>query len=165
MDIQVSSNFERLLFEAHGRDPKPVRAAMAALAQSRRFSVAPSALAAMRALFTAGRASEAETAAAIRTTLHEAGMLVDPHTGVAIAVAEKEECRDPTVPMVVLSTAHPAKFPDAVAAACGVRPQLPDRLADLGRRPERVTVLPPDPAAVERFIVEVSRAAREGRAA
>src|SRR5215469_13964721 len=164
MDIQVSSNFERLLFEAHGRDPKPVRAAMAALTQSRRFSVAPAALAAVRALFTAGRASEAETAAAIRTTLHEAGALVDPHTGVAVAVAEKES-RDPAVPMVVLSTAHAAKFPDAVEAACGVRPQLPDRLADLARRPERVTVLPPDPAAVERFVVEVSRAAREGRAA
>ena len=165
MDIQVSSNFERLLFEALGRDSKPVRAAMGALAQSRRFSVAPAALAAMRALFTAGRASEAETAAAIRATLHEAGTLVDPHTGVAIAVAEKEEGRDPAVPMVVLSTAHAAKFPDAVEAACGVRPQLPERLADLGRRPERVTVLPPDPAAVERFVVEVSRAAREGRAA
>ena len=164
MDIQVSSNFERLLFDALGRDAKPVRAAMGALGQSRRFSVAPAALAAMRALFTAGRASEAETAAAIRTTLHEAGSLVDPHTGVALAVAEKES-RDPAVPMVVLSTAHAAKFPDAVEAACGVRPQLPDRLADLARRPERVSVLPPDPAAVERFIVEVSRAAREGRAA
>jgi len=164
MDIQVSSNFERLLFEAHGRDPKPVRAAMASLAQSRRFSVAPGALAAMRALFTAGRASEAETAAAIRTTLHEAGVTIDPHTGVAIAVAEKES-RDPAVPMVVLSTAHAAKFPDAVEAACGVRPPLPERLADLGRRAERVTVLPPDQAAVERFVLEVSRAAREGAAA
>ncbi len=164
MDIQVSSNFERLLFEAHGRDPKPVRAAMDSLAQSQRFSLAPSALAAMRALFTADRASEAETAAAIRTTLHEAGILIDPHTAVAIAVAEKES-RDPAVPMVVLSTAHAAKFPDAVEAACGVRPQLPDRLADLGGRAERVTVLPPDQAAVERFVLEVSRAAREGRAA
>jgi threonine synthase len=164
MDIQVSSNFERLLFEANGRDPKPVRAAMASLAQSRRFSVAPSALAAMRALFTAGRASEEETAAAIRTTLRETGALVDPHTGVAIAVAEKES-RDPGVPMVVLSTAHAAKFPDAVEAACGVRPRLPDWLGDLGRRPERLTVLPPDQGAVERVVLEVSRAAREGRAA
>jgi threonine synthase len=164
MDIQVSSNFERLLFEACGRDPKPVRAAMAALAQSRRFSVAAPALAAMRALFTADRASEAETAAAIRTTLRETGTMIDPHTGVAIAVAEKET-RDPAVPMVVLSTAHAAKFPDAVEAACGVRPQLPDWLADLGRRQERITVLPPDQAAVERFVLEVSRAGREGAAA
>ena len=164
MDIQVSSNFERLLFEAHGRDPKPVRAAMASLAQSRRFSVAPAALAAIRAQFTADRASEAETAAAIRTTLRETGVLVDPHTGVALAVAEKET-RDPAVPMVVLSTAHAAKFPDAVEAACGVRPQLPDWLGDLGQRPERVTVLPSDQSAVEHFVLEVSRAAREGRAA
>ena len=164
MDIQVSSNFERLLFEAYGRDPKPVRAAMASLAQSQRFSVAAPALAAMRAVFTADRASEPETAAAIRTTLHEAGTLIDPHTGVAIAVAEKES-RDPAVPMIVLSTAHAAKFPDAVEKACGVRPPLPDWLADLGARAERVTVMPPDQAAVERFVLDVSRAAREGAAA
>jgi threonine synthase len=164
MDIQVSSNFERLLFEAHGRDPRPVRAAMASLAQSQRFSVAPPALSAMRALFTADRASEAETAAAIRTTLHETGTVVDPHTGVAIAVAEKET-RDPAIPMVVLSTAHAAKFPDAVEAACGTRPPLPEWLADLGSRRERVTVLPADQAAVERFVLDVSRAAREGAAA
>jgi threonine synthase len=164
MDIQVSSNFERLLFEAYGRDPKPVRAAMASLAQSRHFSVAGPALAAMRARFTADRASEAETAAAIRTTLRETGTMIDPHTGVAIAVAEKET-RDPAVPMVVLSTAHAAKFPDAVEAACGVRPALPDWLGDLGRRKERMTVLPPDQGAVERFVLEVSRAAREGAAA
>jgi threonine synthase len=164
MDIQVSSNFERLLFEAGGRDPKPVRAAMASLAQSRRFSIAAPALAAIRAVFTADRASEAETAAAIRTTLNETGTLIDPHTGVAIAVAEKES-RDPSVPMVVLSTAHAAKFPDAVEQACGMRPQLPDWLGDLGRRTERVTVVPSDPAAVERLVLEVSRAAREGRAA
>jgi threonine synthase len=164
MDIQVSSNFERLLFEAYGRDPKPVRAAMASLAQSRRFSIPAPALAEIRAMFTADRASEAETSAAIRTTLRETGITLDPHTGVAIAVAEKES-RDPAVPMVVLSTAHAAKFPDAVEAACGVRPPLPDWLADLGLRRERVTVLPADQAAVERFVVEVSRAAREGRAA
>jgi threonine synthase len=137
---------------------------MASLAQSQRFSVAPAALAAIRALFTADCASEAETAAAIRTTLHETGSLIDPHTGVAIAVAEKE-ARDPAIPMVVLSTAHAAKFPDAVEAACGVRPTLPEWLADLADRRERVTVLPPDPTAVERLILDVSRAAREGRAA
>ena len=164
MDIQVSSNFERLLFEACGRDPGPVRAAMGSLAQSGRFSIPMPALAQIRAMFTADRASEAETAAAIRATLHETGTLIDPHTGVAIAVAEKES-RDPSVPMVVLSTAHAAKFPDAVEHACGVRPQLPDWLGDLGRRTERVTVMPPDPAAVERLVLEVSRAAREGRAA
>ena len=156
---------ERLLFEAHGRDPKPVRAAMASLAQSRPLSVTPPAPPSIRAVYTADRASEAETAAAIRTTsARETGTLIDPHTGVALAVAEKET-RDPAVPMVVLSTAHAAKFPDAVEAACGVRPQLPDWLGDLGQRPERVTVLPSDQSAVEHFVLEVSRAAREGRAA
>jgi threonine synthase len=164
MDIQVSSNFERLLFDASGRDPRPVCAAMASLAQSRSFTVSPRALAEMRALFTAERADEEEVAAAIRTVRRESGYLIDPHTAVAIAVAEKES-RDPAVPMVVLSTAHPAKFPDAVEAACGVRPGLPDWLADLPSRRERVTVLAPDQAAVERFILEASRAAREGAAA
>src|ERR1700722_2625891 len=163
MDIQVSSNFARLLFEAYGRDPKPVRAAMASLAQSRRFSIAAPALAEIRAMFTADRASESETSAAIRTTLRETGITIDPHTGVAIAVAEKES-RDPAVPMVVLSTAHAAKFPDAVEAASGVRPRLPDWLADLGLRRERVTVLPADQAAVERFVVVGSSPGREGDA-
>jgi threonine synthase len=164
MDIQVSSNFERLLFDACGRDPRPVRAAMTSLAQSRRFSVASAALSEMRALFTADRADEDDTAAAMRATLREAGYLVDPHTAVAIAVAEKET-RDPAVPMIVLSTAHAAKFPDAVEAACGIRPELPGWLADLEHRTERITTLPPDQAVIEQFIIEISRAAREGAAA
>ena len=164
MDIQVSSNFERLLFEATGRDAGAVRAAMASLAQSRRFEIGASALAEMRARFTAERADEDETAAAIRVTRKEAGYLIDPHTAVAVAVAEKET-HDPSLPMVVLSTAHPAKFPDAVEAACGMRPPLPDWLADLPERPERVSVLAADQAAVERFILAASRAAQEGAAA
>ena len=161
MDIQVSSNFERLMFDAYGRDPQPIRGAMAALAQSRRFRVAEHALTQMRALLTADRALEDETAAAIRTTRRETGYLIDPHTAVAIAVAEKES-RDPATPTVVLSTAHPAKFPDAVEQACGIRPGLPDWLADLGSRRERVTVLPPHQSAVEHHILVHSRAAREG---
>lgn len=161
MDIQVSSNFERLLFDACDRDPRPVRAAMASLAQSRRFSVSARALAEIRSIFTADRADEQETAEEQRSTLREAGYLVDPHTAVALAVAEKG-ARNRSAPSIVLSTAHPAKFPDAVEAACGVRPALPDWLADLDRRPERMTALPPDQGQVERFILGVSRAAREG---
>ena len=164
MDIQVSSNFERLLFEAYGRDGKRVAALMGSLAQSRRFTVSAHALAEMRALFTADRADEQESAATMRAWMREAGYCADPHTAVGLAVAEKET-RDPAVPMVVLSTAHPAKFPDAVEAACGVKPALPDWLADLGERKERVTVLPADQAAVERFVASASRAAREGAAA
>src|SRR5450759_26455 len=164
MDIQVSSNFERLLFDAYGSDAKAVSALMGSLAQSRRFAVSSHALQQIRALFTAERADEQESAATIRAWMHEAGYCVDPHTAVGLAVAEKE-ARDPSVPMVVLSTAHPAKFPDAVAAACGVTPALPDWLADLPQRPERVTVLPADQAAVERYVALASRAARKGAAA
>jgi threonine synthase len=164
MDIQVSSNFERLLFDAYGRDAKSVRALMGSLAQSRCFSVSAHALQAMRALFTADRADEQEAAAEIRAWMREADYCIDPHTAVALAVAEKET-RDPAVPMVVLSTAHPAKFPDAVKAACGIAPALPEWLADLPKREERVTVLPTDQAAVEKFVVAASRAAREGAAA
>jgi len=164
MDIQVSSNFERLLFDACGRDTHAVRALMGSLAQSRRFTVSAHALKELRALFTADRADEEESAAQIRTWMREANYCVDPHTAVALAVAEKET-RDPAVPMVVLSTAHPAKFPEAVKAACGFVPALPDRLADLTERKERVTVLPADQSAVERHITSVSRAAREGAAA
>ncbi len=164
MDIQVASNFERLLFDIHGRDGRAVRALMASLAQSRRFALPAQALSALRAVFSADRADENETAAAIRTMLRETGHLIDPHTAVAVAVAEKET-RDPSIPMVVLGTAHPAKFPDAVEAACGVRPPLPEWLADLDRRPERVTTLPVDQMAVERHILSASRAAHEGAAA
>jgi threonine synthase len=164
MDIQVSSNFERLLFDAYGRDGKAVAASMGSLAQSRRFSVSAPALKAIRALFTAGRADEQESAAEMRAWMREANYCADPHTAVALAVAEKET-RDPAVPMVVLSTAHPAKFPQAVEAACGVAPKLPDWLADLGTRKERVTVLPAEQGAVERYVASASRAAREGAAA
>jgi threonine synthase len=164
MDIQVSSNFERLLFEAYGRDPQTLRSLMGSLAQSRRFSLSVAALSEIRGLFTADRADEEETAATIRTLLKETGYCIDPHTAVGVAVAEKET-RDPAVPIVALATAHPAKFPDAVEAACGHRPALPDWLADLAERPERVTRLPADQTAVERFIIAASRAAREGAAA
>jgi threonine synthase len=164
MDIQVSSNFERLLFDAYNRDGNAIRALMGSLAQSRRFALSARALSQIRALFAADRADEDEVAATIRAVKRETGNFIDPHTAVGIAVAEKE-LRDPTVPMVVLSTAHAAKFPDAVEAACGVRPPLPEWLSDLETRPERVTVLPADQSAVERFVLKASRAAQEGAAA
>ncbi len=164
MDIQVASNFERLLSDVYGRDGSAVRASMASLAQSRRFVLSERALSEMRTVFAAGRADEQETAATIRTMLRETGHLIDPHTAVGVAVAEKET-RDPSIPMVVLSTAHAAKFPDAVHAACGVRPALPDWLADLDQRSERVTVLPVDQTTIERHILSTSRAAHEGAAA
>src|SRR3984885_4309679 len=164
MDIQVSSNFERLLFDAYDRDGSAIRALMGSLTQSRRFALSAQALSQIRAHFAAGRADEDEVAATIRAVRRETGHFVDPHTAVGIAVAEKEP-RDPAGPMVVVWAAHAAKFPDAVEAACGVRPQLPEWLCDLDKRPERVTALPVDQSAVERFVLKTSRAAQEGAAA
>ncbi len=138
MDIQVSSNFERLLFELYDREGAAVAALMGELGAAGGFALSQGALARLRADFDSARASEAETAAAIAETYRATGAVICPHTAVGIHAARL--CRgDPAVPMVVLATAHPAKFPDAVEAACGVRPALPDRLASLMTRPERVT--------------------------
>jgi threonine synthase len=164
MDIQVSSNFERLLFDAYGRDAGAVRALMGSLAQSRRFTLSGQALSQIRAVFSADRADEEEVSATMRAVRRETGNFIDPHTAVGIAVAEKEQ-RDPALPMVVLSTAHPGKFPDAVEAATGARPALPEWLSDLNQRPERITALPADQSAVEHFVLSTSRAAQEGAAA
>jgi len=164
MDIQVASNFERLLFEVYAHDGSAVCALMDSLARTRRFSLSGRALGQIRASFTAARVDEEEVAATMRAVKRETGILIDPHTAVGIAAAEKEP-RNPAAPMVMLATAHPAKFPDAVAAACGERPKLPEWLSDLHQRPERVTVLPADQSAVERFVLTTSRAAQEGAAA
>ena len=164
MDIQVSSNFERLLFEAYRRDGRKIAALMASLAQSRRFIVDAHALAAMRTLFSAHRSDEQERAAAMRAWMREADYCADPHTAIGLAVAEKE-AHDPSVPMVVLATAHPAKFPETVQEACGIVPKLPEGLAGLETRAERITVLPPEQSVVEHFVASASRAANEGAAA
>ena len=161
MDIQVSSNFERLLFEASNRDATLVRRLMASLKQSGRFVLPDAVLAAVRGEFDAGRADETETSAVIRAAWREAGDLVDPHTAVALAVADRDR-PDSKVPNIVLSTAHAAKFPDAVEAACGVRPELPPWLEGLMTRPERVEVMKNDKAEVARFVHSVSRAAKLG---
>ena len=161
MDIQVSSNFERLLFEASGRDADQVRRLMASLKQSGRFVLPDATLAAVRRDFDAGRADETETAAAIRAAWREAGDLVDPHTAVALAVADRDTS-DSKIPNIVLSTAHAAKFPDAVEAACGVRPHLPAWLGGLMTKSEHMTVMKNDSAEVERFVLSVSRAAKQG---
>ena len=161
MDIQVSSNFERLLFEACRRDAGTVRRLMDQLKQSGRFVLPDAMLAAIREEFDAGRADETETAAAIRAAWREAGGLVDPHTAVALAVADRDTS-DSRIPNIVLSTAHPAKFPDAVEAACGVRPNLPAWLDGLMSRPEQMKIMKNDQGEVERFVKSVSRAAKQG---
>ncbi|WP_440636806.1 threonine synthase [Bradyrhizobium sp. PUT101] len=161
MDIQISSNFERLLFEASRRDAAGVRRLMESLKQSGRFVLPDATLAAIREEFDAGRADETETAAAIRAAWREAGELVDPHTAVALAVADRDTT-DTRVPSIVLSTAHPAKFPDAVEAACGQRPQLPVWLDGLMTKSEHMRVMKNDQAEVERFVLSFSRAAKQG---
>jgi threonine synthase len=150
MDIEVSSNFERLLFELYDREGSAVAALMGELATGG-FALSQGALARLRAEFDSARASEDETRAAIAETRRATGEVVCPHTAVGIHAARARR-GDPAVPMVVLATAHAAKFPDAVEAACGLRPELPPRLADLMRRPERVTRVPNDLAAIEEAI-------------
>ena len=150
MDIQVSSNFERLLFEVHGRDPYAVRRMMQNLAQSGAFNIGDREMEQIRHEFLSGATDEAETAATIRDTLAATGELLDPHTAVGYAVARK--LQPSSTPMVTLATAHPAKFPDAVEKASGTRPSLPPRLGHLMTAPERFTVLPNDVAKVRDFI-------------
>jgi len=150
MDIQVSSNFERALFDAHGRDGAAVAALMAELGAGG-FRIPADALAALRAGFASGRASEEETRATIARILATTGELLCPHTAVGVTVAEAHLGPGP---MITLATAHPAKFPDAVEAATGLRPALPARMADLFERPERVTRVPDDLLAIEALIRE-----------
>ncbi|TNB47871.1 threonine synthase [Martelella lutilitoris] len=149
MDIQISSNFERLLFEASGRDAGYVRRAMASLKQSGAFDIEEDTLATIRTVFAAGRTDQAETAAEIARTLEDTGVLIDPHTAVAMSVARSYQASNP---MIVLATAHPAKFPAAVKSASGIDPALPAWLAGLMDKEERFSVLPPDLDTVEAFV-------------
>ena len=158
MDIQISSNFERLLFEAAGRDAAAVRRYMGALKQSGAFTIEPAALERIRAEFDAGRATSDEAAQTIRETWSGSGYLLDPHTATGVHVAAGRPAG--ATPMVVLGTAHPAKFPAAVEAASGVNPALPDRLAAMMQAQERFTVLPSDLKMVEDHISRRSRTAR-----
>lgn len=156
MDIQISSNFERLLFEAHGRDAGEIRSLMARLAQSGRFELAAAPLDAIRTGFHAGRCDEAATSATIARTREETGYLLDPHTAIGVEVASRQAGSD--TPMVVLATAHPAKFPDAVEAACGVRPALPPELQPMMTAPERFERVAGDRQSVEDHVLRQARA-------
>ncbi len=160
MDIQVSSNFERMLFEVHGRDGAQVRRMMGNLAQQKRFAIDAGPLAALRQAFDAVAVSEVDTAREIAEVWAEAGYLLDPHTAIGVDAARHGLKADPSTPMVVLGTAHPAKFPAAVKAASGVHPALPAHLGDLMERKELFTRLPNAQGEVERFIRSRARAVR-----
>ncbi|MCB2115324.1 MAG: threonine synthase [Rhodobacteraceae bacterium] len=155
MDIQVSSNFERALFEAYGRDGGAVTQLMEELKAKGGFTVSQGAIEALRATFASGRVSEEETLATIARINTATGEVLCPHSAVGVSVAEK--LRDPAVPMITLATAHPAKFPDAVEEATGHRPALPSRMAELFAHPERVTSVPNDLPALEALIHERRR--------
>ncbi len=150
MDIQVSSNFERALFDAYGRDGNAVAQLMDELKSGGGFDVSQGALQMLQDTFQSGRASEDETSATITAELARSSELLCPHSAVGVKVANA--LRDPATPMITLATAHPAKFPDAVEAATGIRPPLPPRMADLYDRPERVTRISNDLAALEAFV-------------
>ncbi len=160
MDIQVSSNFERLLFDANGRDPAAIRAAFGALDQSGGFDIAPPVLAKVREDFDAAAVSEAETSQEIARTYRETGYVLDPHTATGVRVARAELRERPGTPVVALATAHPAKFPDAIERAIGLRPALPPRLSPILSAPERFTVLENDARSVAAFIDQRARASR-----
>jgi threonine synthase len=159
MDIQVSSNLERLLFEVLGRDGAALAELMSRFRADGTVSVPVDVLGALQAEFDCGRLDDETAAAVIRSLQQRTGLLVDPHTavgiGVAEALADDGRLSDPSVPVVCLATAHPAKFPDAVEAAVGVRPALPPRLGDLFERAERVEHCENDLAAVEALVRRV----------
>ncbi len=155
MDIQVSSNFERVLFDVYDRDGGAVAQLMEELKTQGGFRISQGALERLRGLFASGRASEDETMATIKRAKAEMGELLCPHSAVGVHVAEDHLG---ATPMITLATAHPAKFPDAVEEASGIRPGLPPRMADLFEREERMTRVEDDLGALQQII-------REGRSA
>jgi threonine synthase len=151
MDIQVSSNFERLLFDLGGRDGKALAAQMAEFEATKAMQLTNAQREGASALFSSARADAREMAQAIRWGWDNAGELLDPHTAIGLHAALAAGI-DPAVPVVTLATAHPAKFRDAVERATGHRPSLPARIGDLFEREERLTELPGDYNAVAEFV-------------
>ncbi len=151
MDIQVASNFERALFEASGRDAEWTRNAMADFARDKRIALPAIVRTALAERYAAFRTDDAMTLATIRRFHAQTGRLIDPHTAVAMAAAGQLP-QDEKQPVVVLSTAHPAKFPAAVREATGQIPPLPPRLTDLFQRDEKMTALAPDKGLVRAYI-------------
>jgi threonine synthase len=163
MDIQVSSNFERLLFELKGRNGAAVGEAMRVFRLTGCLPRDDQAWRIARRLFSAHKVGDNKTMETIAETHARSGILIDPHTAVAVAAAQMEIAARPDgAPMVALACAHPAKFPDAVERATGIHPELPPALGDLLEQPERMTVLPNELGAVTRFIR--TRARRGGAA-
>jgi len=155
MDIQVSSNAERLLFELYERNAAVLADRMAELRAEGRVETGDTRLATVTEVFDGFSVDDDATRAEIRGTYERTGVVIDPHTAVGVAAARAAR-RDPDVPMICLATAHPAKFPDAVEAAIGIRPELPEHLADLLDRPERYDTLPLDLATLQAHVRTVT---------
>lgn len=156
MDIQVSSNFERLLFEMNNRDGAVTSQQLSRFREMGSMAVEPDQFAQWIApTFRAARADDHDTLATMRSVFETTGMQIDPHTAVGVKVAR--EFAEEGVPMLTLATAHPAKFPDAVERATGIRPVLPLHLENLFDLPERTVELPNDLAAVEAFVASTLR--------
>lgn len=154
MDIQVASNFERALFEAAQRDADWTAAAMSDFARTRRLELPAPVLVELRSRYSAFASSDEETRTAIKAVYKLTGRIIDPHTAVGVAAAMKMGSKNQGAlsPVVILSTAHPAKFPEAVTEAIGVAPAEPARLAGLKNLPEKLDVLDKDPLLIKRFI-------------
>lgn len=150
MDIQVSSNFERLLCDLYERDGARVNETLKSFRKEGQFRIDPTLFAAMP--FEGHRLDDEETLAEIRRAYQAYGALIDPHTAIGVAVARRAKARRPDVPSVALATAHPAKFPDAVYKATGLRPELPERLADLYERREHYVTLPNELGRLQTYI-------------
>jgi len=151
MDIQVSSNFERLLFEMNGRDGGMTSAQLQRFRDRGLLNIEQDQYEQwITPTFRAARANDHDTLSTIRSVYEETGMLIDPHTAVGVKAAR--DLAEDGVTMLTLATAHPAKFPDAVERATGIRPELPEHLSDLFSKPERTNDLPNDLAAVEAFV-------------
>jgi threonine synthase len=152
MDIQVSSNFERLLFELNGRDGGMTADQMRQFRMSGSTRLEADQLHELSGRFSAYRVDDDGTLATMRDVYAESGMLLDPHTAVGVGASRALASSGLGGPDIILATAHPAKFPDAVVKATGVHPPLPAHLADLFDRPEHTTMLPNDLAAVQHFV-------------
>jgi threonine synthase len=153
MDIQVSSNFERLLFEINARDPGMTAEQLARFRASGKLAIEGDQRAEfITGSFRAAGCNDGATLAEIGRVYRETGMLIDPHTATGTYAASRLGGAEPDVPVITLATAHPAKFPEAVARATGVRPELPEHLSDLFDLPERTQTLPNDLVTVQKFV-------------
>ncbi|OYX67010.1 MAG: threonine synthase [Sphingomonadales bacterium 32-64-17] len=151
MDIQVSSNFERLLFDVGGRDGKALAEQMAGFESTKAMQLTNAQREGAAALFTSARADADDMGQAMAWAHEKCGQIIDPHTAIGLHAARTAGI-DPAVPVVTLATAHPAKFRDAVERATGTRPSLPGRMGDLFERAEQYDRLPGDYDAVRDFI-------------